>query len=542
MQALALTTDRDYYTRAANEDCFNGGPRTRTKYGYDAANEFTGLTDSNSTTLLQQVYDNLARISSISRTSGPSESRGYGSDLRLSSQAYTFTDTSKNVTYSYTYNLAGQPMTMTPNNSAYSNTTSPAAASYASDGQNRYTTVGAHTITYDGRSNLNNDGTNSFVFDGLNRATTVNSTTFSYDALDRLYQGTSGSSIDRLLYSGRQIIAAYDGSGKLLNRYVPDLQLDRTLLWYSGASTAVSGASWLVTNAFGSVVAGAYSGTAAITTYDAFGVSGTAGLSPFNGNLGFKGMPSSGSSGIYYARARTYSASLGRFLQPDPAGYVDGLHLYAFAHNSPVNGADPTGLDCITDDEGSIIQCYVEAPRPTNPPPDFTPPPFTPPPIITPPLPVFPGIAGGADETQSQKPIKTSCPSSGLARFLYALNQIGQSTVTAGKVTTAAAAGVAIVAAPFAVTPVGAAAEGFAGVGVLVGTSTVLTGYVLQDVAGIGLSLLGDSNPLINTSFSVLNSIGLSAATGNGPPQVSPVNPFGSSVNNMDQSLSSCGH
>jgi YD repeat-containing protein len=43
---------------------------------YDAANEFTGLTDSNSTTLLQQVYDNLGRLSSISRTSGPSESRG----------------------------------------------------------------------------------------------------------------------------------------------------------------------------------------------------------------------------------------------------------------------------------------------------------------------------------------------------------------------------------------------------------------------------------------------------------------------------------
>jgi RHS repeat-associated protein len=38
MQALALTTDRDYYTRAANEDCINGGPRTRTKYLYDGSN------------------------------------------------------------------------------------------------------------------------------------------------------------------------------------------------------------------------------------------------------------------------------------------------------------------------------------------------------------------------------------------------------------------------------------------------------------------------------------------------------------------------
>jgi hypothetical protein len=145
---------------------------------------------------------------------------------------------------------------------------------------------------------------------------------------------------------------------------------------------------------------------------------------------------------------------------------------------------------------------------------------------------------------QSQSPIKTRCPSSGLASSLYGLNAIGQGTVTAGKVTTAAAAGLGIVAAPFLLTPAApgaAAAEGFAGVGVFVGTSTALTGYVLQDIAGIGLSFLGDSNPLINTSFSVLNSLGISAATGNGPPSVNPVNPFSSAVNNVDQSISSCG-
>jgi RHS repeat-associated protein len=329
-------------------------------YGYDAANEFTTLTDSNSTTLLQKVYDNLGRISNLTRTSGPSESRSYGPDLRLSSQAYTFTDTSKNVTYSYTYNLAGQPLTMTPNSSVYSNTTSPSATSYASDGQNRYTTVGAHTMAYDGRSNLSNDGTNGAAFDGLNRITTVNSTNLSYDALDRLYATVSGAT-NRLLYSGGQILAAYDGSGNLLNRYVPDLHLDQTLLWYSGSSTAVSGASWLVTNAFGSVVAGAYSGTAAVSTYDAFGVSASSGISPLNGDLGFKGMPSNGSLGIYYARARTYDAALGRFLQPDPAGYVDGLHLYSFVHNSPVNGADPLGLW-----DGTCATFILPDPGPTS--------------------------------------------------------------------------------------------------------------------------------------------------------------------------------
>jgi len=36
MQALAQTTEDDCYTRAANDDCFYGGPGTRTKFTYDA--------------------------------------------------------------------------------------------------------------------------------------------------------------------------------------------------------------------------------------------------------------------------------------------------------------------------------------------------------------------------------------------------------------------------------------------------------------------------------------------------------------------------
>ncbi|HEY2530961.1 MAG TPA: RHS repeat-associated core domain-containing protein [Xanthobacteraceae bacterium] len=316
-------------------------------YSYDATNELTGLTDSNSVTLLQQTYNNLGQISSITRASGPSEMRGYGSDLRLSSQAYSFSDTSKNVTFSYTYNLAGQPMTMIANNAAYNGTTSPAATSYASDGQNRYTTVGAHTMTYDGRSNLQNDGTNTFSYDGLNRILTLNGTAFNFDALDRQYRSTSGSTNSRLLYSGQQVVGSYDASGNLVDRYVPGPQLDQTFLWYPGSSTSVSGANWLVTNAFGSVVAGAFSGTAETTTYDGFGISGSSGLSTHNGNMGFKGMMlSSISPGFYNARARTYDASLGRFLQSDPAGYADGMHLYTFVHNSPINNSDPSGLSC----------------------------------------------------------------------------------------------------------------------------------------------------------------------------------------------------
>mgnify|MGYP003808240923 CR=1 FL=1 len=47
---------------------------------------------------------------------------------------------------------------------------------------------------------------------------------------------------------------------------------------------------------------------------------------------------------LYYYRMRDYTPDAGRFMQPDPAGYIDGMNLYAYCGNNPIHWIDPWGL------------------------------------------------------------------------------------------------------------------------------------------------------------------------------------------------------
>jgi RHS repeat-associated protein len=47
--------------------------------------------------------------------------------------------------------------------------------------------------------------------------------------------------------------------------------------------------------------------------------------------------------GLYHFPFRTYSPRLGRWLQRDPLGYVDGLNMYEYVASMPVTVTDPLG-------------------------------------------------------------------------------------------------------------------------------------------------------------------------------------------------------
>ena len=78
-----------------------------------------------------------------------------------------------------------------------------------------------------------------------------------------------------------------------------------------------------------------------------------------NNDIGFQTKPWEGDDiGLYYSRARYYDPVVGRFITPDPLGFVDGPNLYVFVLNNPVNWVDPYGLytwiDELVDDNANF--------------------------------------------------------------------------------------------------------------------------------------------------------------------------------------------
>ena len=59
----------------------------------------------------------------------------------------------------------------------------------------------------------------------------------------------------------------------------------------------------------------------------------------FTGHLSLPSVPSA-----LFAAHRVYDTETGRWLSEDPAGRVDGEHLYRYARNEPTGNSDPSGL------------------------------------------------------------------------------------------------------------------------------------------------------------------------------------------------------
>ena len=236
----------------------------------------------------------------------------------------------------------------------------PAAAgstAYTANALNQYSAVGSVTPTYDGNGNLTFDGTFSYAYDAENRLTSITQggtaiASYAYDGRGRRKSKTVGGTTTLFVTDAdnREVLEYAGSGGAVGNWYAYGLGSNEVL---NRMNVAAGTRATMIPDIQGSIVATLDSGSGALSKagYLAFGENpgSLTGTFRFTGQRfdAETGGATNQPSGLYYYRARMYSPTLGRFMQPDPVGYQSGVNLYAYVGNDPLNATDPSGLDTL---------------------------------------------------------------------------------------------------------------------------------------------------------------------------------------------------
>ncbi|BBE72967.1 putative deoxyribonuclease RhsA [Pleomorphomonas sp. SM30] len=326
---------------------------------------------------------------------------GYDAANRLTKAGLTEGSVFK--THRYTYDKVGNRLTESTTPAGGSTTTE----TYAyTAGTNRLATVktGATTLrsfAYDAEGSVTSDTRAGLVY------------TYTYDPLNRLrmtrqdgtqvgvnvYDGASRLStrtitnLDtangtvhyvHLLGGGGDLDALMPGMGVVMgglgNRVLAEIDgatgvTSREYIWLGDRVIAVAptGAAagtlyWVTTDHLARPVQ-MTSGSKAVVwrvKYGPFGEliekTGSAGL-----NARFPGQWFQLENGLSWNWHRHYDASLGRYVQPDPLGLVDGPSVYGYVRQNPMGGVDPEGLIVLPPDPEGLPPDWVPDPNHKDP-------------------------------------------------------------------------------------------------------------------------------------------------------------------------------
>ncbi len=321
----------------AREDKGNG---TYTTYEYDDAEQLTHLlhhaSDGMVNSRFDYQYDTLGRIVVADTLEGT-----WRYDYDPIGQL-TRVETPGGRVIDYRYDAVGNRVSVTDDGTI---------VDYVSNELNQYTVVGDTKLQYDADGNLigmqKGGEAWKFTFDHLNQlrsATTPQHTSsYEYDLFgSRISQTVDGQRSEYLVdpVGLESVVAEYDaGSTRTAT--------NASAIGLASRTTPASGRVFYDTDVAGSVIGVSQADGNYIENY-AYLPFGEL-LDPSTNNLGPHGFGgafgvSSDASGLNHMRARYYAPELGRFISRDPLGLGGGQsNLYAYAANSPISLADPSG-------------------------------------------------------------------------------------------------------------------------------------------------------------------------------------------------------
>ena len=249
-------------------------------------------------------------------------------------------------TTTYTYNALSQLLTEKGRTYAYDSThnrigDSGEEITFSTLGQNL-----AHT--YNELGLLTQKGDLHFTYDALDRLIRIDRLDappllFTYDSDHRMMTATCGDKTERFIYDGLNEIGALDDWNNLLNLRVlgntPQAEIGATLLLVDPSGPTVP-----LNDIQGNIATLVPFSHAPPThlTYTAFGEHATSSptLTPYR----FASKRFFPDADLVFFGRRFYDPSEGRFITPDPKGYDEGVNLYAYVLNNPLNSVDLYGL------------------------------------------------------------------------------------------------------------------------------------------------------------------------------------------------------
>jgi RHS repeat-associated protein len=148
---------------------------------------------------------------------------------------------------------------------------------------------------------------------------------------------------ENYVWDGSHLVAVMNATGTITHQYFDGQSLDEVF----ADQTTVSGILWPVEDRAGTVrdVINTSGATLDHRTLTSFGALATQTGATIDYDHFQSGMFWDVDSQLYYARARWYDPTAGRFIGEDPLGFGGGdLNISRYANNDPVNFSDPTGL------------------------------------------------------------------------------------------------------------------------------------------------------------------------------------------------------
>lgn len=242
----------------------------------------------------------------------------------------------------YTYDLAGRRTSMSGPSARVALPPAMSAASY--DAANQLTMWAGTAYGYDANGNLTSDGIRSYTWDARDRLTGLSgggiTATFGYDAFDRRRSRTVSATTAKFLYDGANVVHTMNPSNVVNTTLLNGGGLDER---YSRTTVPGGVTSAYLTDALGSTLAlvSSSGSTTASFTYEPYGVATKTGSD--DTTFRYTGREDDG-TGLLYYRARYVFPRTGRFISQDPLGIAAGENLYSYVEGSPTNAVDPEGL------------------------------------------------------------------------------------------------------------------------------------------------------------------------------------------------------